>query len=172
MSIKINKTILVLALISMIFVLNISYAKTSDTLALKSTCSNLGDFNIIFNNAYVVKSCGVDISQTIAKTSPDLKSLYVNVSDLAYPGAGAEFSVNIVNNGSISAKLQSINIKGLEDTNILDVEILDYNKLKDKILSPNDIYNLHFIVKWNTNSTASFEEPINFNLKINYTQAI
>ncbi len=171
-----SSQLLMIAIISFfvlsIFTINVGYGKISEY-NLNESVSNLGsEFQINFSNPSVVKAVGVNKSETYIKISPNGNSLRVNVSDLQYPGAGAEFSVDIVNNGKLPAKLDTITVNGLDNSKAIKVEVIDSYNLKDIILNPEEKINIHFTVKWDKNYTENINEISNFNLKLNYVQAL
>ncbi len=171
MSKKTNKIILIFTLLSIFFILNISYGKNFNVLATSDTVTSYGDFNIEFKNLTIVKSAGVNLSNVQNKISSNSTDLSVNVPDLAYPGAGVEFSVDITNRGTISAKLESINITGLNDDSMIKVNVLDKENIANTVLEPEDVYNLHFTVEWDKNYNTVINEESNFKISINYVQA-
>ena len=118
---KENKNTLIIILIILLLLLAVGYASFSDILTISGTANAKGTFNLEFQNAEIVTAVGVDEEGTKAEISEDKNTLNVNVADLAYPGAGVEFSVDIVNVGSIPAVVNAVtptNITGSEHIKI------------------------------------------------------
>ena len=172
MSIKRIFKFILMELVIVILLLNVGYAKVSSVSDNSKTSFSNGVFDVQFANASVVKSAGVNTDETFIKLSNHGQSLSVNVSDLAYPGAGAEFSVNIVNNGSIPVKISSIEVQGLNNSSFLKVNVLNEANIDNKVLNSGEICNMYFTVVWDKSYTYSLNETANFSLKINCIQAI
>ena len=170
MLLKNEKIILIISLLAAILLMNIGYAEVTNVNISSNTAYISNDFNVKFSNISIVKSVGANILDTESLISSDKKSIDLNNIELAYPGAGIEFSVDILNNGVIPAKINSIDVTGLDYNSIIQVEIC--NNVKDMILNPNDVQNIHIIVKWDVNSKTIIEEKQNFNININYVQSL
>lgn len=172
MSIKRFFKFILIELAIMVLLLNVGYAKVSNASDNSEVAFSNGIFDVQFENASIVKSAGVNTEKTFIKLSNNGQNLTTNVADLAYPGAGAEFSVNIVNNGSVPVKISSIVVEGIDDTSFLKVSILNENSLNNKILYSGEKCNMYFTVVWDKSYTYSLNEVANFSLKVNCIQAI
>ncbi len=180
---KTNKNVVIVALIVLLLLLVVGYAAFSDTLTISGTANAKGTFDLQFENAEIVKAVGVATASegdveganvTSAKVSADGNTLNVNVADLAYPGAGVEFSVDIVNKGSISAKVNELTTDGLQGNDIIKIEGLDQITTDHPTIKAGEKCNIHFIVYWPEESTAVLPEEgtsVNFSLGIEYTQS-
>ncbi len=187
---KTNKNVVIVALIVMLLLLAVGYAAFSDTLTISGTANAKGTFDLQFENAEIVKAVGVTMPDstaeglatddaegtnvTSAKISADGNTLNVNVADLAYPGAGVEFSVDIVNKGSISAKVNDLVPNGLEGNDIIKIEGLDQITLDHPTIKAGEKCNIHFTVFWPENSTEVLPEDgisVEFGLQIEYIQS-
>ena len=171
---KTNKKFFIIALILvLILALGIGYAAFSDTLTITGTASANGKFDLEFTSATVESSVGVTTATAVP--SADKNTLTVTVSDLAYPGAGAEFQAVITNVGTTPAKISSVtptNITG--DGNAIKITGLDAITTSHPTIQPNGTCTINFTVEWDstvdtlTNSTTG--DSCSFSLVINYTQ--
>ena len=161
---SINKKILIALLFVTIFLVDIGYAKFADATVLNETVNVNGDFNIEFENLEIVKSCGVKNSLPIVNEN----EIILNEIELLYPGAGIEYSVDIVNNGTMSAQVNDITINGNNDNNKIIVSV---DEIKERVLKPNQKTNVHFRVIWDENANINANGKTDFTIKINYIQA-
>ena len=103
-----NKKILIIMIIVLLLALAVGYAAFSDVLSISGTANARGTFDLQFENAEVVQCIGANKENTTIEISSDKNTLTVNAADLSYPGAGVEYSVDIVNVGTIPAEVQSV----------------------------------------------------------------
>lgn len=171
---KSSKKYLIILLIVFLLALAIGYAAFTDTLTITGTANANGTFDIEFQNANVDSTVGCDADKTTATISADKDTLNVVVKDLAYPGAGAQISVDIANVGTIPAKILNVtptNITGSDNIKISGLEAITTSHPK---IDANGVCHLVFTVEWDANSTveATAEEKagISFGLEIEYTQ--
>ena len=172
MSIKNDIKFILIELVIAILLLNIGYAKVSNASDNINMVTTNNIFDIRFSNAKFVKSAGVDTSNTVFKVSSDGQNIDLNVGTLEYPGAGAEFSIDITNNSSIPAKISSINVNGLADNSFLKVTILNLSQITSKTLNPDEKTTIYFTVVWDKDFSYSLNEKATFSLNINCEQAI
>jgi hypothetical protein len=165
---KNNNAFIIITLLTMVFTLTIGYAKIGNTETYGMPINS--NFKLDFANATLVNSQGINNENTTCTISNSSQDLIVNVSDLAYPGAGAEFSVDIINTGNIKTKINSIEISKNESPD-LKITILNEDKLENLVLQPCQSTNMHFTVVWDYNSTTPFLKT-NFELHVNYSQTI
>lgn len=171
---KSNKKYLIILLVVFLLALAIGYAAFSDTLNISGTANANGTFDLEFQNPVVSSVVGCDVTGTTATISADKDTLTVNVKDLAYPGAGAKFTVNIVNVGTIPAKVLSVTPTNITGSDNIKISGLDAITTSHPTLAANGVCTLSFTVEWDANSTAELtaEEKagISFGLQIDYTQ--
>ena len=167
-----NKIITVLILLACLLLFNTGYAKhinaSSDT-ALDFTNKQL---DLGFTNAKIIKLIGANEKESYITLTTDKKSLNLNVSDLAYPGAEVEFSVDIVNTGMLPAKVDSIKANGFEDNNAIKIKGLENINNSDIILRSGESYTINFAIYWDRNYNIVNDSIINFNIKLNFSQDI
>ncbi len=170
MSARIYRRFLIILLLSLIFIIEIGYASFST--GMDYTDYSGDSFDVRFENAEIINSVGVDLEGTTIEVSPGGKYLNVNVSNLQYPGAGIEFSVDVVNRGECRAKVESIIPCGLEESRDIKVNILDEENINEIELDPNESHNIHFTVVWDYNCTKEIKDVKEFRIVINYKQAL
>lgn len=171
---KSNKKYLIVLLIVFILSLAIGYAAFTDVLKISGTANANGTFDLEFQNAKVVSTVGCDAAETKAEISADKDLLTVTVKDLAYPGAGAQFSVDIVNVGSLPAKVTKVTPVGLDGTDNIKINGLDAITTSHPTIDAKGTCSLSFNVEWDPASTAELTETekngVQFSLEIEYSQ--
>ena len=163
-----SKKVLIITLLMIIFVFNIGYGKTNNSYIISETSNSNREFNIEFKEAKIISSIGVNLNNTFTKISSDRKNLRINVADLSYPGAGVKVEAIIKNNGTIPAKIESINVDGLSENSAIKVKVLDE---KQKVLEINEEAKINFIVEWDRDWNKEVNEKANFVISLNYVQA-
>ena len=162
---SISKKILIIVLLSLIFFIDIGYAKFSN--ATSDVVSS--NFNVRFENAEVVSKIGVNEREGI-KVVQNNRILTLNGIDLKYPGAGIEYSVDIANRGTVPVKIESLNTSNFKSGKQIKLNVTNFKE--NTILKPGETTNIHVTVIWDEASTEQINESINFDLGINYKQAI
>lgn len=171
---KLNKKLLVIVLIVLLLALAIGYAAFSDVLRVSGTANAKGSFDLEFRNAKLVNSAGVDVTNSKLTISENKNELTVNTANLAYPGAGAEYSVDIYNNGSISADVTDVVYNRTKGNDFIKIEGLEQINESHKTLAPGETCNIHFTVRWDENATNALEsesESVTYTLTLNYEQS-
>lgn len=176
-----NKTILFLSVMLFILLLSLGYAVFSDTLTISGTATARGTFDLVFQNAKVVEGTaeGIDIEKTTAKISDDGNTLTINIADISHPGAGAEFSVDIVNIGTIPARIKSVIQTNIRGIGLAKITGLDEIGKERPTLQGQERYNICFRVEWDSEITDETEienildtigDTVNFKLQLDYEQ--
>ena len=165
---SINKRVLIITLLMIIFSFNIGYSKFVDSSSILETSNSVGIFNLEFDVVYIKKSNGININNSIVKIMQNKKDIYISIADLAYHGAGATISANIINNGNIPAKINSINVLGLNENSVIKVKLVEE---KDRIINPNEKTNINIMVEWDKNCNRNVDETQSFKINLNYVQA-
>lgn len=174
MSIKKNKkaVVTILILLSFIFSFNFGYAHSSSSLSTNKT-SNINDqFDMQFSNAKILNAVGVNKKTTTIEVSKDYNNLNFNAGDMQFPGAKVEYSVDVINKGTVPARLESVNCVGLENAKAIKVIGLDNIEKSCPVLQPNEKYNIRFSVIWDEQCVQSINEKISFSFSLNYIQDI
>ena len=169
---KKQNTVIIL-LIVLLLLLAVGYAAFSDVLSISGTANAKGTFNLEFQNAEIVTAVGVNEEGTKAEISEDKNTLNVNVSDLAYPGAGVEFSVDIVNVGTIPAMVNAVTPTNITGSEHIKIEGLEAITTAHPTIEAGGKCNIHFTVEWPVTATDPLGEngeSTSFNLEIEYTQ--
>ena len=170
---KNKKSTAIVFLVVLILAIGIGYAAFGDTLNILGTATANGKFDMEFTSATVVSSVGV--ASATAVPSADKNTLNVTVTDLGYPGAGAEFQAVITNVGTAPAKISSVvpvNITG--DGNAIKITGLDAITTSHPTIEPNGTCTINFTVEWDSSvdtlTDTANGDTCNFSLEINYTQ--
>ena len=170
---KQNKNVIIILLLILLLALAVGYAAFSDILTISGTANAKGTFNLEFQNAEIVTAVGVNETGTKAEISEDKNTLNVSVVDLAYPGAGVEFSVDIVNVGTIPAMVNAVTPTNIAGSEHIKIEGLEAITTDHPIIEAGGKCNIHFTVEWPVTATDPLEEngeSTSFNLEIEYTQ--
>ena len=170
---KQNKNVIIVLLLILLLVLAIGYAAFSDILTISGTANAKGTFDLEFQNAEIVTAVGINEEGTKAEISEDKNTLQVNVADLAYPGAGVEFSVDIVNVGSIPARVNAVTPTNITGSEHIKIEGLEAITTDHPTIEAGGKCNIHFTVEWPVTATDPLgenEESTSFGLEIEYTQ--
>ena len=168
-----NKNAVIIVLIVLLLLLAVGYAAFSDILTISGTANAKGTFDLEFQNAEIVTLVGVNEEGTKAEISEDKNTLQVNVADLAYPGAGVEFSVDIVNVGSIPAQVNAVTPTNITGSEHIKIEGLEAITTDHPIIEAGGKCNIHFTVEWPVTATDPLGEDgesTSFELEIEYTQ--
>ena len=170
---KKKKNAVIIALIILLLSMAVGYAAFSDTLTISGTANAKGTFNLEFQNAGVITLVGVNQEGTKAEISEDKKMLNISVVDLAYPGAGVEFSADIVNVGTIPAQVNAVTPTNITGSEHIKIEGLEAITTDHPIIEAGGKCNIHFTVEWPVTATDPLGEngeSTSFNLEIEYTQ--
>lgn len=160
MSISTDTKILTILIffIMLFFTFNIGYA---------SEFENQGNgFSIEFENVEIISYDGIDIKETKALISPNHNDIFLNISDLQYPGAFVEYSIEVINNGNKNAKIENIIVNGFENSNVIKYRIVNKNELDNVILRQGESIKIDLIIEWDKKAYISEEEFLNFNIQI------
>lgn len=167
-----KKNYLVILLIVFLLALAVGYAAFSDTLLIDGTASANGTFDMQFDSCTVTGKVGVTTATGVI--SEDKDTLTVTVTDLAYPGAGAQFDVVIKNVGTIPAKIKAVTPTNITGSTNIKISGLDAIDESHDSIPANGTCNLSFTVQWDAASTAELteaeKEGIDFDLEIEYEQ--
>ena len=170
---KKSKNIIIVSLLILLLALAVGYAAFSDILTISGTANAKGTFNLEFQNSEIVTLVGVNEEGTKAEISEDKNILNVNVADLAYPGAGVEFSVDIVNVGTIPAQVNAVTPTNITGSEHIKIEGLEAITTDHPIIEAGGKCNIHFTVEWPVTATDPLGEngeSTSFELEIEYTQ--
>ncbi len=170
---KKNKNVVIILLLILLLALAVGYAAFSDILTISGTANAKGTFDLEFQHAEVVTAVGVNKENTTAQISEDKNTLQVNVADLSYPGAGVEFSVDIVNVGTIPAMVNAVTPTNITGSEHIKIEGLEAITTDHPIIEAGGKCNIHFTVEWPVTATDPLGEngeSTSFELEIEYTQ--
>ena len=163
-----TKKYVIVALIVLLLALAVGYAAFADTLQISGTANAKGTFDLEFISAELDNSVGVNAEETKISISSDKNKVDVTVKDLAYPGAGAQFTVVIKNVGTTPAILKSVTPVGIDDT---DIKVTFPEDLAaDEKIAPQGECTITFTVEWDKESKLQTEKSLDFSLTLDYEQ--
>ena len=176
-----KKNIFVIIVLSFVLVINVGFSLFSETVTVNGTSNASGNFDVAFTtltrtayDIYPVKEVGsTGAHGTLTKEG---KEIEIVVPALEYPGAYAEFHINIVNSGDIPIRLKNIGdmvgnvTNGEIKTSNPDIKV-NVSGLTDKILNKGDIQQFSLMVSWNVSSVKTANN-VNFTIKLNYEQVV
>lgn len=168
---KNNKKFIIVLLLFFFFMVNVGYAKIIDSSEISETSNVSNDLTLEFKNPKMESFAGINLRKTSCNIINNGKTLNVHVSELEYPGAGVEFSVDIVNSGNIKMTLDSINVTGIKNDSALKVKVLNRKQIANRILSPNEKCTVYFTVVWDYNNN-NINNINDFEISFNYYQAL
>ncbi len=161
-----EKLFIIVFVLSVVFILNIAYAKPIDADEYVKYNGN-NCFNIGFESVKIKEGKGVDLNNSSARIIGD-NSLVINAKDLAYPGAGIEYEAVVKNKGMMPAKLVGINTYGLNENDDIKVNT---SIEEDKILKPGERINVSIIVYWDYESNNEIIPDKDFTIELGYIQS-
>lgn len=157
-----KKKILVLSwIILIILILGVSYAYFSSTLYIYGIAKLEGNFDIHFIDASITNKSELE---TISISDNGLEISF-NV-ELALPGESDTIEYTIINNGTIDATLEELNITSATDTDV----IFDCSSIAGDLTSGSSKSGT-ITVTWNADSVSA-QKDVNFNAEIIARQKI
>lgn len=164
-----KKSLLLMTIISFLLTLAIGYALFSETLTVEGTASAQGALDMRFSNITLVNEVGS--TGSLGEITKDGNSIDITVPRLEYPGAYAEFEIEVINNSVVPSYLKSVDKINLTDDDNIKVS---YTKLEEVIgakMIQNDTHKFNIKIMWDVTSTAA-SSNVNFTLNLNYEQYI
>ena len=119
---KKSKNYLIIALVVILIALAVGYAAFSQNLKITGTANANGTFALEFVQANC-KGTKASTTATVSTVDSTNDTLTVSVT-LAYPGDGETISVDILNNGTVDAKLTGVTVTETSGTAIEDGDII------------------------------------------------
>jgi hypothetical protein len=156
----------ILILILSIFSLSLAgvYALISANLNIAGTATGTADFKIQFTNANV---SNVDKASYTINTDGTILNITTN---LTYPGDTVTINFTIGNTGNLAAVVNNLVINENSTTDFT-IDIVGLDTIQGTTLDTNDITSGSVVVTWNSTSTTTTPEEVNFNVTIEYLQA-
>ena len=176
---KTKRNYVIIALIIVLLSLDIGYAVLNDQLVINGTANVKGTFDLTFENAEALDSNYSNanlrpVGATNASVTPSSDKDVLNVAvELAHPGAGQAFKVDIKNNSNVEAICTGLTFNENDE----DIEVyypiaangLDVNQT----IAAGQSFELIFYVKWDANSTNSnADKTVNFTATFDYEQNV
>ena len=106
---KTKKNFVTIVLVAILLTLAVGYAAFGGTLKISGTATANGTWNVHFANPTITQAEGNTVA--LSKNTTDNDTLTVTVA-LGYPGDGATVKVDILNEGTVDAKLTGFKVEG------------------------------------------------------------
>lgn len=165
---KSNKNIILLILLLVIVGMAVGYAALSQALVINGTANITTEWKILFTNIEEGTFVGAE-----SKTSPSYTATTATFDvNLLYPGASAQYIVTVANQGSIDAKITSVD--GIETANAAAPTDITYkiDAKPDDILASGATKTYIVTVSWNADSeTIPETKTKTATITLNYEQA-
>jgi len=165
---KSNKNIILLILLLVIVGMAVGYAALSQALVINGTANITTEWKVLFTNIEEGTLTGAE-----SKTAPSYTATTATFDvNLLYPGATAEYLITVANQGSINAKLTSVD--GIETINAVPPTDITYsiNALADDTLNAGATKTYVVKVKWDAKSEVIPEtKSKTATITLNYEQA-
>lgn len=164
------------------FTATIAYAVMSQTLIISGNVSKIGGtWNIYFDNEEVYSLTGSAVSDVLEVSNEDQTVLNISAS-LTNPGDSITYIFDVVNGGTINAKLNSW---GFENTSEFNAFINQYNisyvltysngtpLAQDDYLAAKDSATMKFTLTYNgTEAITDNDVSVPIKIKLIYAQAV
>ena len=165
---KSNKNIILLILLLVIVGMAVGYAALSQALVINGTANITTEWKILFTNIQEGTLTGVE-----SKTAPSYTATTATFDvNLLYPGASAQYIVTVANQGSINAKLTSVD--GIDTANAAAPTDITYSidAKADDTLAAGGTKTYTVTVTWNAAAeTIPETKTKTATITLNYEQA-
>ena len=176
---KSKKTNVLAILIVFLLVLAVAYAAFNQTLTITGTATAQGNWDIHFENESITTKTGNSV--TIGKTEGSTVNDKLTVAaKLSHPGDKATVSVDIVNKGSVDAKLTKFTVAGEGFTQSGNVYTNGVIKITVPTIAENEVLTattgtktFAFDIEWDSNKTdTTVAQQAEFTITFDYVQAV
>lgn len=166
---KNSKNMILMILLVVVVGMAVGYAALSQALVINGTANITAEWKILFID---IKEGQMD--GAVSKTSPSYTATTATFNvDLLHPGASAQYVITVANQGSLNAKLKSVD--GIDAANNAVPTEITYsiNAKEDDVLSSGATKDYIVTVTWNANSPtiSSSTQTKNATITLNYEQA-
>lgn len=162
----------IVSLFIVVLALAVGYAVFAETINIAGTANTTGTFDIEFSAASATSQyeAGGLVANT-AVISGDKNLLTITVPDLQRPTSWVEYDITVTNVGSIGAELNSVDVTGANDPDI----VVTYPTWSTGIvLAPGATETFKIKVEWAdgsyTNGSDTTSQELDFTVALNYTQ--
>lgn len=163
----------IIPLFIVVLSLAVGYAIFSETLNIAGTAQTTGSFNIEFYEARATsqyEAGGLEVNTSLI--SGDKNLLTITVPDLQRPTSWVEFDVTVKNVGTIGALLDSVDVTGDNDQ---DIVVTYPSWTTGVVLDAGQTYTFKIKVEWIDGSYVpgdSFDgtKTLDFTVALNYLQ--
>ena len=165
---KSNKNIILLILLLLIVGMAVGYAALSQAIVINGTANITAEWKIMFTDIKEGSMVGAE-----SKRAPSYTATTATFDvNLLYPGASAQYIVTVANQGSIGARL--ISVDGIDSANKAAPTDITYsiNAKPGDSLSSGDTKDYIVTVTWNADSTTIPDtKSKTATITLNYEQA-
>jgi hypothetical protein len=169
---------LIVALVVLLLALAVGYAAFSQTLTITGTATAKGSWNVHFDN-FVAPS-----DDTTSKLNTANTELTISTA-LTQPGDSKEYTVDVVNEGSMTAELTGFTIASTDSTatvsetggtitlGAIKVTISPVSATGTTLAAETGSQTYTITVEWPSSydTTASVNDELNFSVTLEYAQA-
>lgn len=163
-----NKNVILLILLVVVIGMAVGYAALSQALVINGTANISTEWKILFTDIKEGQMIGAE-----SKTSPSYTATTATFDvDLLYPGASAQYVITVANQGSLNAKL--ISVDGIDTANKVAPTDITYsiNAKTNDVLASGDTKDYIVTVTWNADSTTIPQtKSKTATITLNYEQA-
>lgn len=164
-----KKSLFLMTIICFLLTLAIGYAFFSDTITVEGTASGQGILDMKFSGIKVVNEVGS--TGSLGEISSDGNKVDITVPKLEYPGAYAEFEIEVINNSAVASYLKSVGKTNLTEDQNIKVSYTNLDEVIGTKMIQNDKHKFNVKVMWDVASTAA-SSNVEFTLDLNYEQYI
>lgn len=165
---KNKKNAILLILLLLVVGMAVGYAALSQALVINGTANITTEWKIMITDIKEGKMSGAE-----SKTSPSYTSTTATFDvNLLYPGATAQYVITVANQGSLNAKLTSVD--GIDSANKVSPSSITYSidAKSDDLLNSGATKDYIITVKWNADaSDLTQTKSKTATITLNYEQA-
>ncbi len=163
-----KRNYVIIALLVVLLFLAVGYAAFSQNLTLSGSVAGTGTWDIHWGTAAVNPA---SYSANGVQISSDGLTVTVNDLKLGYPGDACTIDLTIVNEGTLDAKLTSLEVQNTDGTAYANDNIkITTPNIAGETLAAGKTCELKVAVAWDENSTAETASA-DFKIVFNYDQS-
>lgn len=166
MRINNKKTVLIVALIGAFVFMGIGYSLLSTKLEVTSINKSTGNWDVHFGTISSTTT-GKAVSRNVVKNNDSLKASFT--VDLYEAGDSAEYSIAVVNDGTIPAKLDDIQTSITNSSNFISMTT---TAAEGTVIQPKSTYTFNVNISVDNSSGLELEDVIGskYTILLNFVQ--
>ena len=149
-----RKTFIIVALVAIFAFMGIGYSMLSSRLEITSINRSSGNWDVHFGTITATET-GTGVSRSVVKNSDSLKASFI--VDLYDAGDSVEYSVNVVNNGNIPAKLVDVET---DTENVSSFISFTNTAVENTVIQPNGTYTFTVTIAVDDSSGQQLQDVI------------